>query len=177
MSEKQTSEEMAKEEREKKRKWNLSHRERNREKYREYARKARERMMEYEPWKRKLSDAKQRCRYFKLYVKQGIKCFLTLDEIKEIWFRDKAFSLNRPSLDRIDSKGDYVFDNCRFIELAENQGRSKEKQSYCKQGHPFAIHGFITNLGYRECKLCLNIRKAKYRKETKDLLKSKGEAK
>jgi hypothetical protein len=42
-----------------------------------------------------------------------------------MWFRDKAFEMKRPSLDRIDTTGDYCLDNCRFIELKENLHRAK----------------------------------------------------
>lgn len=49
---------------------------------------------------------------------------LNLEEIKTLWFRDKALLLKRPSLDRIDSSKDYSYQNCRFIELSENVRRA-----------------------------------------------------
>lgn len=57
---------------------------------------------------------------YSYYGGRGIQCLLTLDELRRLWFRDKADLMDRPSLDRIDSDGNYTFDNCRFIELIEN---------------------------------------------------------
>ena len=54
------------------------------------------------------------------YFKRGIKNKITRDDLKVLWFRDKGYAMKRPSIDRIDSDGDYTFDNCRYIEQAEN---------------------------------------------------------
>jgi hypothetical protein len=77
------------------------------------------------PWKRTLVDIKTRCnnknhiRYDR-YGGRGIKCRISESELKELWFRDKAWLLNQASIDREDNDGDYVFDNCRYMELSEN---------------------------------------------------------
>ena len=54
------------------------------------------------------------------YFKKGIKCLITKEELKQLWFRDKAHKMDKPSIDRINVKGDYELKNCRYIELAEN---------------------------------------------------------
>ena len=53
------------------------------------------------------------------YSKKGIKNFLSKGEIKYLWFRDRAYLLKEPSIDRING-GDYSINNCRFIEMKEN---------------------------------------------------------
>ena len=45
---------------------------------------------------------------------------ISIRELKIIWFRDKAYELKRPSIDRIDNNKGYFFDNLRYIELSEN---------------------------------------------------------
>lgn len=77
------------------------------------------------PWYIHLDAAKTRCNNensirFDLYGGRGIQCFLTQYDVKELWFRDKAYLLKIPSIDRIDNDGDYTFDNCQFIELKDN---------------------------------------------------------
>lgn len=54
------------------------------------------------------------------YFKKGRKNFITSIDLKYLWYRDKAYLLKKPSIDRIDSKGNYTLNNCRFIELREN---------------------------------------------------------
>jgi len=45
---------------------------------------------------------------------------LTMDEVNQLWFRDGADKMKRPSIDRKDNDGNYTFKNCRFIELSRN---------------------------------------------------------
>lgn len=52
------------------------------------------------PWLDRLAQAKQRCnnnknKYYKNYGGRGIKFYLTKEEIKELWFRDKAYLLKK----------------------------------------------------------------------------------
>lgn len=37
-----------------------------------------------------------------------------------LWFRDKAYKMVKPSIDRKDANKNYTIDNCRYIELKEN---------------------------------------------------------
>ena len=77
------------------------------------------------PWCRWWVGAYQRCtnpkhRSFYRYGGRGIKFYLTMEDLETLWYRDGAWKLNKPSLDRIDNDGDYKFSNCRFIELRDN---------------------------------------------------------
>ena len=77
------------------------------------------------PWARPLALARYRCSNpkdisYPWYGGKGIKCLLTRSEIRELWIRDNAAAMDRPSIDRKDSAKDYSIDNCRFIELVEN---------------------------------------------------------
>jgi len=79
------------------------------------------------PWVRFVEWARRRCKdkdpegcnYF-WYGAKGIECHLTAAQLEEIWHRDKAGELKRPSLDRINSMYDYVNWNVRFIEFSLN---------------------------------------------------------
>lgn len=77
------------------------------------------------PWMRNYYSAKGRCSNpkstgYRRYGGRGIKFLLTKDEIKEMWFRDKAYLMKRASLDRIDNNGHYFKENCRFLETRDN---------------------------------------------------------
>lgn len=79
-----------------------------------------------------LKDIKQRCtnpnnNRYKNYGARGIKCLITKEEIKRLWFRDKAWLLKQPSIDRKKNDKDYTLNNCRFIELGENSAKDKRK--------------------------------------------------
>ncbi len=80
-----------------------------------------------EPWSKFYRNAQRRCCYMKShnYFKRGIKFFLTLNEVKIIWFRDKAYLMKEPSIDRTQGCLNYEFQNCRFIEMEKNRGRKR----------------------------------------------------
>ena len=84
------------------------------------------------PWKLIYKWMKDRCdnpkdTNYKNYGGRGIKYFITEEEVKELWFRDKAYEMDRPSIDRIDNDGNYTYDNCQFIEMEENRVKDKRK--------------------------------------------------
>lgn len=72
------------------------------------------------PWLKTLRRIQGRCLHTQPYAKQGIKNLLTAEDLKMMWFRDGADKMKKPSIDRIDPKGNYTFGNCRYMELSEN---------------------------------------------------------
>ena len=83
-----------------------------------------------EPWRRTLTGIKTRCNnhnsaIWKYYGGKGVRCLLTLSEVRSMWARDAAQAMRRPSIDRIDPSGHYEVANCRFIEQAENSRRAR----------------------------------------------------
>lgn len=69
-------------------------------------------------WVRHYTLAKKRCTSGKYFGRVLFK--MSKDDFKKLWFRDKAWLLKQPSIHRIDNDSDYIYDNCRFIELEEN---------------------------------------------------------
>lgn len=89
-----------------------------------------------------LRDARRRCESNPLYVIKGIKCDLSEDDMAFLWERDNASNLKKPSLDRIDNNGNYIRENCQFIEMVENAIKDKKKRVIQKKmdGTVIAIH-------------------------------------
>jgi hypothetical protein len=80
------------------------------------------------PWICIFRNIKQRCNNinnpdYYYYGRRGIKCLITEEELKKLWFRDKAYLMKIPSVDRIDNNGNYEINNCQFIEHSENVGK------------------------------------------------------
>ena len=78
-----------------------------------------------EPWKKRFYAMRSRCLNpavvgFERYGGRGIKCLMTLAEMKFLWFRDKAYTMKMPSIDRINNDGNYELSNCQFIERGFN---------------------------------------------------------
>lgn len=69
------------------------------------------------PWIKHLTYARSRC------YRNGRFINLTNEQMKILWFRDKAYKLEKPSIDRINNDKGYFFENCRFIEKSENSAR------------------------------------------------------
>ena len=57
---------------------------------------------------------------YERYGGRGIQNFLTIEDLRYLYRRDNGPTLERPSIDRRDSDGNYDIDNCRFIEWREN---------------------------------------------------------
>ena len=77
------------------------------------------------PWKVVYKAIKQRCenknrKDYKSYGAKGIKALLTVTEIKFLWFRDNAFEMKQPSIDRLNDNGNYELSNCQIIEQEKN---------------------------------------------------------
>lgn len=82
------------------------------------------------PWYRFLKYLRYRCNNknsncYNQYGGRGIRALITPEELKQIWFRDKGYLLKKPSVDRINSNGNYEYNNCRFIELIDNCKRNQ----------------------------------------------------
>lgn len=83
------------------------------------------------PYYNSYNGAKERCnnskdKSYNYYGGKGIKCLITIEEMNYLWFRDKAYLMKRPSIDRINSKNNYTLKNCRFIELNKNISRANK---------------------------------------------------
>jgi len=77
------------------------------------------------PWYKTYDSMKARCANKKgWYHKKGIKSLLTPTNLKFLWFRDKAYLLKQPSIDRIDNDGNYTLSNCRYIEMNQNRPKN-----------------------------------------------------
>lgn len=77
------------------------------------------------PLRNRYNTMKQRCNNpksdnYKRYGGRGIKCLMTIEELEFLWFRDKAYNMKKPSIDRKDNDGHYELSNCRFMEMIDN---------------------------------------------------------
>lgn len=87
---------------------------------------------------RTLANIKLRCNYpgtngFYRYGGRGITTALTIDDLRFLWFRDNAQELKEPSIDRVDSNGNYTVENCRWIERRQNSSARPPLQ--CRECH------------------------------------------
>jgi hypothetical protein len=100
--------------------------------HKEFYQELRRHNKEKEPWISHYYSARTRClnpkvKDFYRYGGKGIKFLLTKTEVRELWFRDRAYLMKKPSIDREDAKGNYEFGNCRFIEFVKNCQRARRK--------------------------------------------------
>jgi len=86
------------------------------------------------PWKKVLIDIRQRCnnsknKDYNNYGGRGIKCRITGASVKYLWYRDKAYLLKKPYIDRKDNDGNYELSNCQFIEKGKNSAERNTRVS------------------------------------------------
>ena len=84
------------------------------------------------PWAKTYWNIIARCNYkshsrYSYYGGRGIKCLITKEELKRLWFRDKAYEMNKPSIDREDPDENYTLKNCRYMEISKNIARKRSK--------------------------------------------------
>ena len=96
------------------------------------------------PWTKTYNYIQQRCENpkqigYKSYGGRGIQCKITSEELKKLWFRDKAYFLEQPSIDRINCNSDYTFDNCRYIELDVNKKRERRIRNSSSPAPQFLV--------------------------------------
>lgn len=86
------------------------------------------------PWYNSLRMARERCNRkgqirYPGYGGRGIACCLTLQQVRALWFRDKADIMEKPSLDREDPDKNYTLDNCSFMELSDNVAKGNRERA------------------------------------------------
>lgn len=128
--------------------------------------------MSKHPWTNTLHAINQRCYNkksygYKWYGEKGIINLLTEDDLKYLWMRDKAYLLEIPSIDRIESDKDYTLNNCRYIERKLNSLNASirsHNKSHCVNGHEYTFENtYLNKKGWRNCKKCRVISTRKYK--------------
>lgn len=110
------------------------------------------------PWKKTLVVIKQRCnnpnnKSYKDYGAKGIRCYLSEDDCETLYLRDKAYLMKYPTIDRLNHKGDYTLDNCRYIEKGQNSAERNKRVSskpvlqYSLEGKPIAEYCSASEAG------------------------------
>ena len=84
------------------------------------------------PWMISYFALRQRCmnpnnERYNSYGARGIQVKITGIEMKKLWFRDKAYLMKCPTIDRLDNDGNYEYTNCQFIEKVDNKPYSEVK--------------------------------------------------
>ncbi len=114
----------------------------NKEKYRlireqnkEEIKRKRDEFHEKYPWRRNLASAKQRCtnpkkRGWNRYGGKGIKFQLSDEDGKYLYYRDKAYLMDIPTLDRKDSNDNYTLENCQFLEKTTHDLKTQRENSF-----------------------------------------------
>ena len=84
-------------------------------------------------WVRTYGSCQTRCnnkgnKNYIYYGERGIKLLMTTQDFKYLWFRDKAYLMKRPTIDRINNDGNYELKNCRYLESRDNVRRNSNSK-------------------------------------------------
>jgi hypothetical protein len=128
-----------------------------------HAKELREDYYKRKPWMRAYYKSRTRAKI------KGREHTLTMNDFKDLWFRDKGWELKRPSIDRIDNDKGYIQGNCRFIELSQNSRlgglvkvkTEKERKLASDRFKKLHEEGVLKpwnkgNRTYRKCERCNN---------------------
>ena len=63
---------------------------------------------------------------YEYYGGKGIKCDMTVNNLKVLYLRDQAYNMNKPSISRKDHDKDYTIDNCEYMEFSEHMSKDKK---------------------------------------------------
>jgi hypothetical protein len=93
------------------------------------------------PWYKTYYAIRARCCYpacpsYKYYGAKGIQNFLSINDLKMLWFRDKAYLMIKPSIDRHRTWDNYTLENCEYIEMALNRVKDRNKERGLKPCQP-----------------------------------------
>jgi hypothetical protein len=91
------------------------YRNKTRKKRRKYNQKYKKEYRESHPWAKTWESITARVKYQQYY--KNIKNYLSFNDLKFLWFRDKAYLMNKPRIHRKNSKGNYTLKNCKYVEL------------------------------------------------------------
>lgn len=81
-------------------------------------REAVRRFFKKHPWVKVYHHILERCKKHPRYIKREVS--ITIEEIKTLWFRDKAANMKCPTIHRKNNDKGYFLENCCFIEKSEN---------------------------------------------------------
>jgi len=109
-----------------------TYRKKNLKRYRDYGKRAYIKTKNERPWVAAYFSAGSRCKYknnkvYNFYGGRGIKFLMTMEDFKYLWFRDKAYLMEKPSIHREDSDGNYETSNCSYIEFVDNCRANKRR--------------------------------------------------
>ena len=77
------------------------------------------------PWLKSYFSIRKRCTQlgsmgYNYYGGKAIKCLLTIQDVRNLWFRDKANLMDKPNLHRKNHNKNYTISNCEFVEKKEH---------------------------------------------------------
>ena len=84
----------------------------------EYFFKKQEAIRKKTPWLLTYISIEARCGKRAKYL--NIKNYLKPKDLRNIWYRDSAYLMERPAIHRLNPQGNYTLKNCKYVEFKEH---------------------------------------------------------